>query len=148
MPVDVGDDSRVCSQRMNERRIARSPCDHFNQLTGGYCAVFLRLLTNGPFGRRNFMLGVSMEFSQKIVIVHLIDVQFLQCQMPSENVKSTFDGGWDRMTQQMCIPAGQQHPLARPVNRHRCCLQIAMCSRPGRLSRHTWCFTIVKCFRE
>lgn len=33
MPIDVGDDARMCTQWINQCGITRTPCDHLNQLT-------------------------------------------------------------------------------------------------------------------
>lgn len=140
----------MCSQRMNQGWVARTPCDDFDQLTSGDGTVFLRLLTNGPFGCRNFMLRISMKFSHKIIIIiPLVEVQFLQGQMSSgiEN-EYLICGGLDQMEHLDSIPAGQQHPLARPIDGHRRRLQVTMCSRPCRLPRHTWRLSIIKCFRK
>lgn len=83
VPINVGDDTRVRPQRMYERRIARTPGYHLDQLTGGNGAILLALLADCPFGGGHFVLGVAVEFPQTVLVVELVET--LQGQMTPAN---------------------------------------------------------------
>lgn len=73
VPVNVGDDACVRSQRVNECRITTSPGHHFDQLAGGDGTVLLAVLTDGPLGGGHLVLGVAVELAQTVLVVELVE---------------------------------------------------------------------------